>query len=526
MSDLYLKEQTSQSVSEEQINSAIAKTFPDDALGLDDGQETQYLSEESKNLRIEELAQSYGINNRKLVHKIDLFLIPPFCLLFFVSFLNKSYISFCFMDGFPQEFGIDYMKIGYSWAAFFVPYLVFQSFSNVVLKYIRPHFWIFLTVTVYGCISIGSAYTKHYPAFIACQFLHGLFQSATETSIYYILSHYYQREESQIRFSIIYSMCSLGGMVGTLINVGAELHLDGHNGLSSWRWVLIIEGAITLFSSLILFFTFPDFPEGARFFSDNETVFLIKKLEVFAGKSGYNLNFTARDVLSTIADPLIFLPAIMCFVVTFNAYFLNLLWPTSIYLLGYTGLEGGRRTCYVWICSFVWTLFTAFLSDRVKIRFPFFIFNCFITLACFGALFHHLDEMTHSVTKYTTGSLLIIANYAAIPTVICWSSMNLGGHLRKSIGISLEISMGSLGGMLSFWAFVSDDGNTERYKIGYAASTSLTTFACIICLIYVGYCYKQNQKKQTAEYRQKWNMLSDKQRVLKGDSNPEFTYMY
>ena len=50
-------------------------------------------------IEVEQLAQELGINQKKLMWKIDLWVVPPFCLLYFLSFWIVSIFPMpIFMD--------------------------------------------------------------------------------------------------------------------------------------------------------------------------------------------------------------------------------------------------------------------------------------------------------------------------------------------------------------------------------------------------------------------------------------------
>jgi MFS family permease len=81
---------------------------------------------------------------------------------------------------------------------------------------------------------------------------------------FYLLAMWYRREESQKRFTFFFSSTTLAGGFGGLIAAGIG-KLDGHRGYKGWRWVFIIEGAITCVIAIAWYFTLPDFPEEASF---------------------------------------------------------------------------------------------------------------------------------------------------------------------------------------------------------------------------------------------------------------------
>ena len=56
--------------------------------------------------------------------------------------------------------------------------------------------------------------------------------------------------------------------------------LNGHAGLSGWRWVFIIDGLITLPVAIFGFISFPDLPENTKapYFSAEEKALAISRL--------------------------------------------------------------------------------------------------------------------------------------------------------------------------------------------------------------------------------------------------------
>ena len=92
----------------------------------------------------------------------------------------------------------------------------------------------------------------------------GITEASTFPSIFYLLSTYYSKAESQRRFSIFFSTTALSGAASG--SIAYKIHdLNMVHGLESWRWIFIIEGAITCGCAILLFFLIADFPEEAKF---------------------------------------------------------------------------------------------------------------------------------------------------------------------------------------------------------------------------------------------------------------------
>lgn len=65
----------------------------------------------------------------------------------------------------------------------------------------------------------------------------------------------------------------------------AIAHMDGIGGYSGWRWIFILEGIVTIVTSATCCYFLPDWPETARFLSEDERRILLQKLNREAGEA-------------------------------------------------------------------------------------------------------------------------------------------------------------------------------------------------------------------------------------------------
>lgn len=119
-------------------NSFEEKKIPSDTELLDvqssQSENDLTLSSSEKNAKVQELAQAYNINHKKLMWKIDLCVVPPFCLLYFLAFLDRVNISNANVYGMSKELGLSNNQFSAALTVFFVPYIVFEILSNFMLK--------------------------------------------------------------------------------------------------------------------------------------------------------------------------------------------------------------------------------------------------------------------------------------------------------------------------------------------------------------------------------------------------------
>lgn len=58
----------------------------------------------------------------------------------------------------------------------------------------------------------------------------------------------------------MYTGSLLSGAFSGLISAGIEQGMNGTGGLASWRWLFILEGAITVAAAIVSMFILPDYP--------------------------------------------------------------------------------------------------------------------------------------------------------------------------------------------------------------------------------------------------------------------------
>jgi len=63
--------------------------------------------------------------------------------------------------------------------------------------------------------------------------------------------------------------------------------MDGKAGILAWRWLFIIEGAITVVIAAVAFFILPDFPKSTLWLTDIERDLATWRLEADIGEKDW-----------------------------------------------------------------------------------------------------------------------------------------------------------------------------------------------------------------------------------------------
>lgn len=120
---------------------------------------------------------------------------------------------------------------------FFVPYIIFEIPSNVLLKKFSPKVWLSGCMFMFGLVTICQGLVKSYSGLLAARFFLGLFETGMFPGCFYLIGMWYKRTESQRRYSFFFSSTTLAGAFGGLL-ASAIGKMSGMRGYEGWRWIV------------------------------------------------------------------------------------------------------------------------------------------------------------------------------------------------------------------------------------------------------------------------------------------------
>ncbi len=103
--------------------------------------------------------------------------------------------------------------------------------------------------------------------------------------------------------------------------------------------------------------------------------------------------------------------------------------PTIISTYNYDAIQTQLHSVPPWAASFAFSLVIAAMSDATKLRAPYALVPLALTITGFGMLLAIHDNLS---AQYAALCLVTMGTYGAMPIIVCWFNMNLGGHHRRS----------------------------------------------------------------------------------------------
>lgn len=226
-----------------------------------------------------------------------------------------------------------------------------------------------------------------------------------------------------------------------------------------WYWQdYNLEGTLTCVVSFFLYFTISDFPEDAKWLTEEEKEFVKARLYEDVGHSKRNESLTLRRVLDVFKDckcgwfnaiwlaystsrrqdhyrrlhvfrtyrPCVWIRYDAPLMITMidwvsacidSAYFA----PSIIQGLGHSTIGTQLYSVPPWVCSFAFAMIIAISSDYFRHRFIFVLIPIAVALTGFIIL---LVEHHNTNVQYLACFLAAMGTYSALPIIVCWFNTN------------------------------------------------------------------------------------------------------
>lgn len=481
------------------------------------------------------------IDEKKLIRKIDMRLLPLFTLLYLLSFLDRGNIGNAKIEGLAEDLELKGNQYNICLTIFFIFYASLEIPSNIVLKHVRPKIFIPLTMCLWAIVMTLMGTVKNYHQLLATRALLGIFEAPSFPGISFLLSMYYKKQEIMVREAIFFSAASMAGAFSGLL-AAAISKMDGVGGYEGWRWIFILEGLLTFVVAIISFKIFPDYPEKASFLSEDERNFIVHRVKhasnadgaVIKGAEkedaenlpeknniGEDNSNDSRYIWAVFKDWQCWFQLVLYYGTCVPLYGVSLFTPTIIKNLGYTSTISQLMSVPIYIVAAIFSIIQAALSTKVGLRSPFLLFN-FICMAVGYIICISCDPVNNAGAIYAGVYITALGIYPAFPMVVIWASNNLAGSYKRAVGMAFQIGVGNFSG-----AFASNFYRTQdspRFILGHALELGFIGLGFIgLTVLVVGYNISNKTRKQKLEEGY-YDSYSEFELAKMGDKNPNFCY--
>lgn len=377
-----------------------------------------------------------------LVRKLKIRLLPFLFVLFVLAFIDRINLGFAALTMNP-ELGITSQQFGFAAGIFFWGYFLFEVPSNLILHKIGARVWIARILITWGTIATLTGFVHSVHQLYLARFALGIAESGYFPGIVLYLGYWFrQREKAQAIASILIGI-PLASILGGPIS-GFVLDHARWFSLSSWRWLLILEGLPAATLAVFVPFLLPNKPREAKFLTADEKAWIAKELA-----REDRLKLAARkqsiSVARTLVNPRVWHVACIGFFHGFASYTFSFWLPQVM-----KSLFGGQSNTLVGIAVMIPSLLALIAmvvasrhSDRtLERRYHLATLNVFA-----GIAFLLLGAPHSPFLTVVLFSAVAVGNYSFLPIFFSLPGEFLTGS-SAAAGIALVTSVANFGGFV------------------------------------------------------------------------------
>lgn len=285
--------------------------------------------------RVSEEPEITAEEEKSVLLKIDLHLMPFLIMSYFLQFLDKSALSQSSVFGLTSDLGLVGQQYSWAGSVFYFSYMVGQPVASYMCQRFSIARYVGCCLVIWSIVLVCTVATQNFAGLACIRFFLGFFEAAVSPSWVLLTGSWYLKDEQPVRVAFWYCGNAIGVFVGGFIAYGL-----GHirSSIPSWKWFYIIYGIITFFWGVLVYFKLPDTITNASFLNDREKFVAVERIRL--NKTGVkNQVFKKYQMIEALCDPQILLLALIEFVGCLSASGISVFGSLIIKSFGFSSVN-------------------------------------------------------------------------------------------------------------------------------------------------------------------------------------------
>lgn len=206
--------------------------------------------------------------DRRVLKKVQRAVLPVVFLLYLCSYMDRATISYAQLT-MSSDLGIDLAAYGSVASIFFIAYVVLEIPSNVVMARIGGRLWLSRIAITWGAITVLTGLVDNLTHLYVARVALGVAEAGLFPGLVLYLTYWFRSRERGRALAAMVLAQPIALIIGS---VTAGLILDHVHwfGLTSWRWIFILQGLPPILVGLWILVRLADRPSRARWLSPEE----------------------------------------------------------------------------------------------------------------------------------------------------------------------------------------------------------------------------------------------------------------
>lgn len=212
----------------------------------------------------------------RTIRKLRTRIIPFVFVLFVIAVLDRNNIGFAALT-MNRELAITRQQYGFVAGIFFFGYFIFEIPSNLLLHKIGARVWIARILISWGFVAILTGFVQTSFHLYVLRFLLGAAEAGYFPGIMLYLTYWFRQRELAHTVALFLTANAVANIVGAPVS-GVILDHVHWFGVSSWRWLLILQGIPAILGGISTYFLLPGRPAEAKFLTAEEKDWITTEL--------------------------------------------------------------------------------------------------------------------------------------------------------------------------------------------------------------------------------------------------------
>ncbi|KAG9769112.1 putative transporter [Exophiala dermatitidis] len=462
---------------------------------------------------------------RKIFRKVDIRLVPMLAVMYLISHIDRANIGNAKIEGMIEDLGMTGVQYNTVLAIFFIPYVLFEVPSNILLKkFKRPSTYLGILLLAWGIVMTCTGLVQNFGGLMTTRVLLGIFEAGFFPGAIYLCSYWYMPKDLATRISYFYCASALSGAFSGLL-AAAIAQMDGIAGLEGWRWIFLLEGLATVLLGVACFFFLIDTPALSKRWLDPEEIRYLE-LSMFikqGGKFHEEAGFKWRDLKMVLTNWRVYVQAYFLLCQSALSYGTKFTLPTITKAMGFTSTVAQLTSAPPYVVAALSAILFARLSDRYYWRMPFVAIPMLIVTVGYAIVISlHGELEKQKGVAYFAVVVAVAGIYPIQAAAASWNSNNIAPTSRRAIGIALMNCVGNVGGIVGSFMYIEKE--KPKYYTGFGLSLAFGVTGFIVALL-LEWSYKianANKAKLEEEARTKY---TEAELFDMGDRSPLFKHV-
>ena len=374
------------------------------------------------------------------ISKLKRRILPLLFLLYIVAYLDRINIGFAAFT-MNQELGITSAQFGFLTGIFFCGYFLFEIPSNLILHRMGARLWIARILMSWGGIAMLGGLVHSASQLYVVRFLLGVAEAGFFPGIVLYLTYWFRQREQAQMVAWFLTGLPVATIVGAPLS-GVILDHVHWLGISSWRWLLILEGMPAIGCGFLAWSLLPSRPAEAQFLLPEEKSWIAEELQQEGRSKSGNHQGTA---LHALTNPRVWHLACISFTYLIGLYAMSFWMPQAVKQLARDSSNTllGVLVMVPHLVGMVAMILVSRCSDRTLER----RYHAAVPLIAGAVALLLLNTATSVGVTLALWSVIAAGIYSFLGPFWSLPSEFLSG-LSAAAGIALINSIGNLGGFV------------------------------------------------------------------------------